>query len=173
MLLAVVVPSGVEPPSDTVTVDPAGAVPVKVTVGSVLGFTDGRLNGCGRRRRRGSRRRQRDIVEIPLRGILSGREFQDSTTASSSNGVGVLCVAKHRLVGEGKQRLSIPDRREVVRARAFVLQPEAQRVGLAGRRRDGLAYGAVRADRAHAGRVRAAALAIRIDHDLRPRWLEP
>ena len=31
VLLAVVVPSGVEPPSDTVTVAPAGAVPVKVT----------------------------------------------------------------------------------------------------------------------------------------------
>ena len=31
LLLAVVVPSALEPPSDTVTVDPAGAVPVKVT----------------------------------------------------------------------------------------------------------------------------------------------
>jgi len=31
VLLAVVVPSGVEPPSDTVTVAPFGAVPVKVT----------------------------------------------------------------------------------------------------------------------------------------------
>ena len=31
LLLAVVVPSALEPPSDTVTVAPAGAVPVKVT----------------------------------------------------------------------------------------------------------------------------------------------
>ena len=31
LLLAVVVPSAVVPPSDTVTVEPSGAVPVKVT----------------------------------------------------------------------------------------------------------------------------------------------
>ena len=31
MLLAVAVPSAVAPPSDTVTVEPSGAVPVKVT----------------------------------------------------------------------------------------------------------------------------------------------
>ena len=31
LLLAVVVPSAVVPPSDTVTVEPAGAVPVRVT----------------------------------------------------------------------------------------------------------------------------------------------
>ena len=36
MLLAVAVPSAVELPSDTVTVDPAGAVPVSVTVSLVL-----------------------------------------------------------------------------------------------------------------------------------------
>ena len=39
LLLTVVVPRAVAPPSDSVTVEPAGAVPDKVTVGSVLGFT--------------------------------------------------------------------------------------------------------------------------------------
>ena len=101
--------------------------------------------GRGWRRLRRSIRRQRDIVEIPLAWIIGCGKLQRRRAARGRHGVGVFRVAGLRRVAERKQRLPVPYRCEVVSPRPLVLQPEAQRISLAGRRRDGLASGAVRA----------------------------
>ena len=114
VLLAVAVPR-VPPVSDTVTVEPSGAVPFKVTdlIGICRAAADDR-SGRGWR----SSSSPLAVNEILSRshwlGAFAAENSSVVDAAGGSHGVGIFCIAKLRRVGERKQRLPVPYRLEVV-----------------------------------------------------------